>query len=341
MPKDLLYKSRLFPEAIMFEIFRDHNVFDISKSATLHADEEIRILEDCTKKRKSDKSRVQLRRDEAKRLKEERITKKSEASNSLMMKADAARKHADAVMRQQELESIKTAHSLGLYSPAALKTWFDKHLAKTFAAGKDAAVIDLTSDEGDKTENSSSVTTSPGDPVHTINNTPQAKPERTKTNDILGACATLFGEEEVVQNHNNTNIQQIGKQKQPARAHDDREYTRLMGSYDVNTFGDARINTKVTQPTLTQGGIGYVVQHQGVVQEGRMNEAPGGDLPANEVMFLNGGVCCSQGHCNHPDDMRGMQCTVCLGMTHLECCTSMYDGSVQCAGCYALGGKPV
>ena len=234
-------------------------------------------------------------------------------------------------MRQQELESIKTANELGLYSKSALKAWMDKHLAKTFAAGKDAEVIDLTSDDGTNTD----TTNSPDSTTVSTNNN-----STPNDNTRVRLFTDDDNEEEEnqkpsagVTNNNGTNTHSTYANEQQQTY-----YSSFTGSYDVNTFGDAKYNTKKSQPTLTQGGMGYVIpQRSGTSVEQNGEGAP----LASEVAFLNEGVCCSGGHCTRPSDVRGVQCTVCLGMTHLECCTSMFDGSVQCNGCYALGGKPV
>ena len=252
MPHRYTFNSNMYPETIMFNIFRDHNVFDITRSATLHADEELRILEEGTKKRKSDKSRAQIKREEAQRIKSESTKKRAAVSEAFKMKADAAVKHADAIMRQQELESIKTANELGLYSKSALKAWMDKHLAKTFAAGKDAEVIDLTSDDGTNTD----TTNSPDSTTVSTNNN-----STPNDNTRVRLFTDDDNEEEEnqkpsagVTNNNGTNTHSTYANEQQQTY-----YSSFTGSYDVNTFGDAKYNTKKSQPTLTQGGMGYVI----------------------------------------------------------------------------------
>jgi len=115
-PEQFMYNSRIYPEAVIFKLFREFSILDLSKDAMeIDEDDEMALLN---------------------------------------VKASAAAKHADAATRQQELESIKLAHSMGLYSNQELKNWMDKHLAKTFAAAaKSSLVVDLTSDDSDSNFN--------------------------------------------------------------------------------------------------------------------------------------------------------------------------------------------
>ena len=192
-PEQFMYNSRIYPEAVIFKLFREFSILDLSKDAMeIDEDDEMALL-NAIKKNGKHKSRKQIKREELKRQKQEVVMEKNEKkksnSDAYSLKASAAAKHADAATRQQELESIKLAHSMGLYSNQELKNWMDKHLAKTFAAAaKSSLVVDLTSDDSDSNFN-----------------TPLKNPADKRISPAGSAASEKEGGEEI--NKNNQHVQ--------------------------------------------------------------------------------------------------------------------------------------
>jgi len=346
-PEQLMYNSRIYPEAVIFKLFREFSILDLSKDAMeIDEDDEMALL-NAIKKTGKHKSRKQIKREELKRQKQEVVMEKNEKkksnSDAYSLKASAAAKHADAATRQQELESIKLAHSMGLYSNQELKNWMDKHLAKTFAAAaKSSLVVDLTSDDSDS--NFNTPLKNPADkrisPAGSAAREKEGGEEINKDNQHVQTQLSPDVSSELGSDDDEDILQDMFKKKpnepepQPV---EEREVLTIQNnkSCDENrlaapcNFGAATSAASAKrQDTLTQ-----VWQNQ-MVQNPHQTRSTHYD-PKAALTFLELSGCAARAYCIHPAQSEGMlKCFICNGMAHVGCASTTLEGNLNCNHCF-------
>ena len=253
-----------------------------------------------------------------------RLAKLIMTEDVYVKKVDAAFQHAGAASRQQELESIKLAASLGVYTKEELKQMMDKHLKKTFYLNASyEKVIDLTSDEETEVSPAKSgmitmeiLTQTTPDTFQTPNNSGDSSSSTQQSNGRKdGVAKELFQKDEA-------NIAAEKKEMQK-----DVDSMTILGD---QAFAAAK-RSIAHQPTLTQGGMGWLLPSGGgnrtsfpVIPNHGTNEG---------MLLLDNPICCALEYCVKPVVKSSMQCSLCRGSVHLDCVFSKGDYTIACGKC--------
>ena len=347
-PEHLMFNSRIYPEAVIFKQFRELSILDLSNDALeVDEDDEIALLT-AIKKNGKYKSRKQIKREEMKRQKKEVVMEKNEKkkknSDAYSLKASAAAKHADAATRQQELESIKLAHSMGLYSNQELKNWMDKHLAKTFAAAaKSSLVVDLTSDDSDS--NFNTPLKNPADkrisPASSAASEKEGGEEINENNqhvqtqfspDVSSGAGSDIDEdivlEDVLKKKSNEPEPQPDGEREDVRIQKNKNYDIIGYAAPCNFGAATSASSARRQDTLTQQWTAETVQKQHRPHSTHYD-------PKAQLTFLETNSCAARAYCIHPAESDGMlKCFICNGMAHVGCASTTLDGNTNCNHCF-------
>jgi hypothetical protein len=380
-PPPMLYNSKMYPEAIMYTLFHDHNCLRLQPNDTTarvlaaaadsNADDaEILAIVQSTKKTKGQhKSRAQIKREEANKRKldkqnetKAKLAKKIMTEDAYARKADAAFQHAGAASRQQELESIMFAAKLEIYTKEELKVMMDKHLKQTFHSNAAyEKVIDLTQDEIDLTkdeeaeDNAAQSRRNPSLDIltQTEPHTFQSPPIAYGNTDSKPAAQGSNNSSSTSNSggiNNNNNMKSSGRQdgvskqlfsnKQDMQDDYDAMGLAVLGdiAYKEQHANSVKAREQVIQPTLTQGGMNWLVPVAATEEGGRKCFPVLADYETRAGMVvLDGELCCAgEDHCFRPLVKSSMQCSNCKGYVHLDCAISREDQTVACGRCFEL-----